>query len=260
MDQLQGFGARLRAVRTRRGWRQVDVGRRAGCDRSVVSRIERGHLLSVSMGTILSIARILDVQVSIIARSRGADLDRLVNARHAGLHESLARWFAEDLPGWILEPEVSYSIFGERGVIDIVAWHPGRRALLIIELKTDVVEVEDLISQMDRRRRLARDIVRSRGWEPLTVSVWVVVAGGRTNRSRLATHRAVLRNAFPADGRRMRSWLRDPVGTIAAMSLWDRTVEGIGPGGYAARHRVRVPRRTNRRASGDPDPAARSEQ
>lgn len=204
----------------------------------MISRIERGHLERVQLGTILAVARALDVQVTLSARSRGADLDRLVSGRHSGLHESVARWFADELPDWTLDPEVSFSIFGERGVIDILAWHPGHRALVIIELKTDIVDVNELIGQMDRRRRLAREIVEARGWEPLTVSTWVIVANGRTNRARLAAHRELLRNAFPVDGRSMPGWLHRPDRAVAALSLWERVEAGTASGGYAARHRV----------------------
>lgn len=236
---MQQLGARFRAVRVRRGWRQLDVARKAGFDASLISRIERGHLEQMQLGTILSVARVLDIQVTLTARSRGADLDRLVSGRHAGLHESVARWFAEELPDWTLDPEVSFSIYGERGIIDILAWHPGNRALVIIELKTDIVDVNELIARMDQRRRLAMRIIEGRGWHPLTVSTWVIVADGRANRARLAAHRAVLRNAFPLDGRSIRGWLRCPDRRIAALSFWDRVESGMGSGGYAARHRVR---------------------
>jgi HTH-type transcriptional regulator/antitoxin HipB len=246
---MQQLGARFRAVRIRRGLRQGDVAERAGIHRSSVSRIERGRLDGVAIGTLLTVARILDVQVSITARSRGADLDRLVHAKHAGLHESVARWFEASMREWVLAPEVTYSIFGERGVIDLLAWHPATRAIVVIELKTDVVEVEDLIGQMSRRARLARAIAAERGWDAASVSVWVVVAESRTNRRRLAAHRSVLRNAFPSDGRAMRAWLHAPTGTMAALSMWDGTVPGVRVGGLAARHRVR--RGAPRRGSAD---------
>jgi transcriptional regulator with XRE-family HTH domain len=233
VDQAQALGARFRAVRIKRGWRQADVGARARVDRSVVSRIERGHLESVTLGTLLRVARTLDIQVTVNARSRGADLDRLVNAHHAGLHESVVAWFGRILPEWILDPEVSFAIGVERGVIDLLAWHPGRRALLIIELKTDVVEISDLMAKAHQRRRLARRIVAERGWDPVTVSVWIVVADGSANRARVSRHLAVLRTAFPVDGRSMRSWLRSPDRAVAALSFWPRP-------DLAARHRVRV--------------------
>lgn len=235
---MQRFGAQFRAVRVKRRWRQLDLAQRAGVHRSVISRIERGQLESVSIGTILAVARALEIQVSLSARWHAGDLDRLVSGRHARLHEAVARWFADELPDWVLDPEVSFSIFGERGVIDILAWHPGHRALVIIELKTDIVDVNLLMSQMDQRRRLARDIVRERGWDPVSISIWVIVANGRTNRARLAAHRAVLRNAFPLDGRSMQGWLRRPDRGIGALSIWERRDDGLARGELAARHRV----------------------
>jgi transcriptional regulator with XRE-family HTH domain len=241
MDQMQRLGATFRAVRIKRGLRQIDVAMHAKVDRSVISAIERGHLESVSVGTLLRIARVLEIHIGFTARWRAGDLDRLLSGRHSGLHEAVARWFATALPDWVLAPEVSYSIFGERGVIDILAWHPGRRALLVIELKTDIADVNELIGSMDRRRRLAWQIARDRGWDPVTVSTWVLVASSRTNRARLMAHRMVLRNAFPADGRAMAGWLRRPDHEIHAMSLWERQ-NARGDRDFAARHRVRRPR------------------
>lgn len=238
MDPIQSFDARFRAVRIRRGWRQQDVSERAGVHRTVISNIERGHLESVSVGTILAVARALEIQVSFTARWHAGDLDRLLNGRHAQLHESVARWFAEELPDWVLDPEVSFSIYGERGVIDILAWHPGYRALIVIELKTDTVEINQLIGQMNQRRRLAREIARDRGWDPVSISTWVIVASGRTNRARLAAHRTVLRNAFPLDGRSMQGWLRRPDRSMAALSIWERRKPGSAKVELAARRRV----------------------
>lgn len=245
---MQRCGATFRAVRIKRGWRQLDVADRARVHRSVVSRIERGHLEHVSIGTLLKVARALEIQVTFSTRWRAGDLDRLVSGRHSRLHEAVASWFATALPDWILAPEVSFSIFGERGIIDILAWHPGLRALLVIELKTDLADVNEVIGTMDRRRRLAREIARDRGWEPLTVSTWVLVAGGRTNRARVSAHRTLLRSAFPVDGRTIVGWLRRPDREVHALSLWDRAGDDAGSGGFAARHRVRprtgVSRRT----------------
>jgi len=73
---------------------------------------------------------------------------------------------------------------------------------------------------MDRRRRLASQIVKARGWYPRTVSTWVIVARSRTNDRRLAEHRTVLRSAFPAGLHDVRRWLREPTGSIDALSMW----------------------------------------
>ena len=216
----QRLGATIRAIRVRRGWRQSDLAGRSGVSPATISRLERGHPGLLTVDTVRRVASALDIRVDLVPRWRAGDLDRLLNAKHSQLHELVARWFAKELPTWVLAPEVSYAIYGERGVIDIVAWHPGRRAILVIELKTDIVDVNQLIGKVGEKARLIRQIVRDRGWDPLTVSTWVIVASGRTNRARLAAHQAVLRAAFPADGRGMRRWLADPAGSVAALSLW----------------------------------------
>ena len=190
----------------------------------MVSRLERGHLDGVTLGTIRAVAKALDIRVDLVPRWRAGDLDRLLNARHSELHELVARYF-RDLPGWVTQPEVSFSIYGERGVIDILAWHPGRRALLVIELKTDIADVNELVGTVDRKGRNAVRVAIERGWvrprdPPPTVSIWVIVADGPTNRRRLSAHRAMLRAAFPTDGRSVAGWLQKPVRSMRALSFW----------------------------------------
>lgn len=214
----QRIGAALRAIRLRRALRQSDVAERARVSRQLLSSIERGDLDHVSLLKLRALAQVLGARIDTLVRWRGADLDRLVSGRHAAMQEAAARLFAT-LGGWNFAQEVSYSIWGERGVIDVLAWHAAHRAVLVVELKTMLVDINDLVAQMDRRRRLARSIARERGWDPATISAWVVVEDTRANRRKLAVHSAMLRHAFPSDGRAVRPWLRAPAATIAALSF-----------------------------------------
>ena len=216
----QRFGVIVRMVRIRRRWRQQDLADRAGASRATVWRVEHGRLEEMSLATIRRIAEALEIRVELLARGRGSDLDRMVNARHSAMHESVARWLARAAPDWVVAHEVSFSVWGERGVVDVLAFHPGRRAMLIIEIKTELVDHGDLLATMDRRLRLAADIAATRGWSPATVSTWVVVARSRTTERRNAEHRSVLRSAFPDDMRAVRAWLAAPVGVVRALSLW----------------------------------------
>jgi len=215
----QRVGVAFRAVRVRRGWTQKQLAVSAGLSPSAVSLIERGHLDRLSLHVLRRMARKLDIRLDVIARWRGGDMDRLINSGHAALHEELAR-FLDQMPGWVQSPEVSYSIYGERGVIDILAFHEPTGSLLVIELKTEMVSLEDLLTAMDRRMRLAATIARDRGWKPVTVSGWVVIAEGQVSRRRARPPPPTLRSAFPADGRRIRGWLRNSSGTIRALSFW----------------------------------------
>jgi transcriptional regulator with XRE-family HTH domain len=218
MDDMR-IGAALRAVRIRRRWRQADVAARAGVSRSLVSLVERGHLANTSLATVRSIGGALEVRIDVTARWRGGELDRLLNRRHSALHESVARAL-RGADGWLFAPEVSFSVYGERGTIDILAFHPASGCLLVIELKTAIIDVNDLVATMDRRCRLAPGIARDRGWHATSVSAWVVVLASSTSKRRVSDHAAMLRSAFPDDGRRMRAWLRRPVGSVRCLSFW----------------------------------------
>lgn len=217
MDDL-AVGRRFRAVRTHKGWRQEDVSRVAGLSRAAVSRIEHGRFDSVTLQTIRRVARVLDISVGVSARWHGGDLDRMVNARHAALHETAALRFA-GLPSWVAIPEVSFNIYGDRGAIDVLCWHAERKTLLVVELKSEIVDVQGMLGAVDRYRRLAPRIARERGWDAATVSTWVAIAAGRANERAVAQHRMVLRSAFPSDGRRLTAWLSDPVGRLDALTF-----------------------------------------
>jgi transcriptional regulator with XRE-family HTH domain len=213
-------GQALRLVRRRRGWSQDQLAVRAGTSQGLISMIERGHMDTVSLRILRRVAAALDVRIDLNARWRAGDLDRLLNARHSELHELVARWFAEQLPDWVLAPEVSFSIYGERGVIDILAWHEPTRSLLVIELKTAIGDVNELLGTMDRKKRLAAQVAHERGWDARTVSAWLIVADTRTNRRRLDAHMSVIRNAFPDGTWAIRRWLRRPRETLAAVTVW----------------------------------------
>jgi transcriptional regulator with XRE-family HTH domain len=251
MDDLR-FAALVRRLRIRAQLRQLDLGRLARVSRSTVSRIERGHLGTLSVDVVRRVAAVLEIRVDLVPRWRGGDLDRVLNARHARLHELVARHLVT-LPSWRFLPEVSFAIYRERGVIDILCFHSGRNALLVIELKTDIVDVNELVGTLDRKLRLAVEIARERGWpvtRATTVSAWVIVAEGRTNRRRVSEHRTMLRAAFPTDGRSIAGWLANPARPIRALSFWPDAHSGNVGTGLTAVRRVQRRRDVAGRAPG----------
>jgi len=214
----QRAGSALRAIRLRKRWRQKDLATKASVSPTMIVRIAHGRLAAIPLGVIRRVALALDARVDTIVRWQGGDLGRLINSRHAAMHEVMARSFAT-LEGWQAEPEVSFSIYGERGVIDILAWYPTCRALPVIELKTELVDINDLMGSLDRKRRLAGEIADKRGWHASSISTWVVLADGRTNRRELSDHEKVLRAKFPDDGRKVRGWLRRPGSAMNALGF-----------------------------------------
>lgn len=241
------LGAVFRAVRVRRGWRQRDVADRVLTSTSTISRIERGHLGTLALDTLIAVAAALEIKIDLVPRWRGGDLDRMLGSGHGRMHEQMARLFRRHAP-WIAVPEVSFSVYGERGVIDILAFHPGRGRLLVVELKTQLVDVHELLSAADRYRRLAPRLAADRGWAVGGASTWVIIRDTTTNRRRVAAHATVLRAALPHDGRTLRRWLRDPDGNLAALSFLPDEHRGTARSSSAGRQRVRRPHPRSGRA------------
>jgi hypothetical protein len=183
------------------------------------------------------LAAALEIQLDVQARWRGGEGSRLIAARHSAMAEEVARLLSR--LGWELRPEVSFSVWGERGVIDSLAWHAAYRALLVIELKTELVDVGEMLGTLDRKRRLAPLVAKDLGWSPATISSCVFVRDDRTNRRHVAQHAAVLRAALPGDGRALRGWLGRPAAAIQALAfLTDSRAVTLRPGSRGVR-RVR---------------------
>jgi len=212
------IGRAIRAVRVRRRLRQIELADVAGVSQSTISRIELGRLERVPLGTLRRVGTQLGMRVSLVARWEGADLDRLLAGRHSAMHEEVSRLFAS-LPDWTPVPEVTFAFFAERGVIDILAWHAPTRSLLVIELKTELVDVQETVGTLDRKVRLATRVAAERGWVPASVSSWLLIADSSTNRRRVGAHRSMLRSRFPVDGRSIQGWLHEPHGAVHALSF-----------------------------------------
>jgi transcriptional regulator with XRE-family HTH domain len=89
MDRFR-FGRAVRALRQRRGWRQVDLATRSGLSQSVVSRIELGQVGPSSFDDLSAIAAALDGQLALDFRWRGEQLDRLIDEEHASIVDHVA--------------------------------------------------------------------------------------------------------------------------------------------------------------------------
>jgi transcriptional regulator with XRE-family HTH domain len=220
-----GFGRLVRLARIRRRLTQEELASRAGVSRPVVSRLEHGHLGQLRLDDARAIAAVLEIRVEALPRTRAIDIDRTLNGRHAALAEHIVGWIArrED---WLVRPETSFSEYGERGVIDLLCWHAATRSLLIIEVKTELLDFGELLGKLDIKERLGPTVAARFGWRPASVSTALLVADSTTNRRRAAAHAGLLRTALPQDGRALAAWLASPVGAVHAL----RFVSDVRPG------------------------------
>lgn len=215
-------GRRIRALRHYRGWRQVDLAARSGESRDVVSRIERGRIADMPVRRVAAIARALDADLVVSLRWRGGELDRLLDEGHAALLGRVAELLrASD---WITESEVTYAVYGERGSIDLLAWHASTRTLLVIEVKTELTSIEATLRKHDEKVRLGARVAAERfGWRAASTARLLVVPNASSARRRVERHGAVLGTAYPVRGGVLRAWLRDPTDGSAS----GRPVSGL---------------------------------
>jgi transcriptional regulator with XRE-family HTH domain len=229
------IGHSLATLRRRCRLRQRDLGAQVGITQGAVSRAESGDLDAISLRTLQRMFEEVGGELVLNVRYRGGELDRLMDRAHAGLVEQTARRLAR--LGWEVHVEVSYSEFGERGSIDILAWHPARRIVLVVEVKSEITAVEETLRRHDVKVRLAPKVIRDRlGVQPAATARLLVLPSTSMARRRLAEHAATFALAYPARGRGVRSWLRDPVGPLAGI-LFEPVPESARA---ALRRRVRV--------------------
>ena len=195
-------------LRRRRGWRQEDLGARAGVSRETVSRLERGSFEGLSVAAIDRIAEVLEASLSLDLRWQGEQLDRLMDASHAALQQLVAQLLTT--AGWVVRVEVSFSHYGDRGRCDILAFHPATRILLIVEVKSALGDVQDTLGRLDVKVRLGPVLAREMGWPaPVAVVPLLVLAEGRTPRRVIARHAALFAR-FALRGRASLAWIRQP--------------------------------------------------
>ena len=160
-------------------------------------------------------------------RWRGGDIDRLLDERHAGVIEAVAGLLPGD--GWEVDPDVTYSEYGERGSIDLLALREADKAVAVFEIKIDLTSVEGTIRKHGEKARLAPAIVaKQRGWRPRAVARILVIAEDRTARRIVARHEATFRAAYPASSRDVRRWLSHPDGELSG--IWFLTPKRAGSG------------------------------
>ncbi len=238
-------GRSLRVLRRRQNLRQVDVAIAAGVSQSLVSEIEAGRLSGVTLGTLRRVFAGVDAGFEGDVRWRGPALDRLLDADHGQLvglsAERLQRY------RWApIEVEASYSEYGERGSIDVLAAMADLRAVVVEEVKTSLVSLDATLRKLDEKVRLVTErLCRKRfGWSPRSVGRILILPDDTTARRAVARHAATLDLALPARGTEVRRWLRRPEGNIAGILF-----VAMGPRAVpdAARQRVHRPPNTGYR-------------
>ena len=177
-------GRLLRMLRIRRGWRLKDVADRCGLSPATIGRIELGSIASPHV--LRTHAAALDLRAEWRMIGRGTDVARLLDEEHAAIVEALAA--AMRRCGWNAEAETSYSEYGERGRIDLLAFDPAMRTLAVVEVKTELADLQELFGSLSVKARLAPGLARRLDWHPTRAVHVLAVAATAANRRIVSAH------------------------------------------------------------------------
>ncbi len=208
-------GRVIRSIREHLGKTQSEVAGEAGVSQGAVSRSERGLVGELPVDAVARIVSALGASLYLDIRYQGGAGDRLLDRVHAALVDHVVATLHAH---WDVIVEYTFNEFGERGSVDVLAWHARTRTLLVVEVKSALTDLQAMLLSLGRKLRLMPDIVRrERGWDPVAVGRIVVVAGTTSNRRVVTAHPAVFDVSLPARAREIKAWLREPSGPIAGV-------------------------------------------
>jgi transcriptional regulator with XRE-family HTH domain len=213
----------------------------------MISKIERGEIAVVPVGVLRAVAGALGATLDLKLRWHGEGLDRLLDEAHARLVDATVVLLRE--AGWEVAVEVSFAIRGERGSIDVLAWHESSRSLLVIEVKSVVPDSQATLHGLDRKARVGPQLARERGWDCRNIGRLLVIGESSTSRQRISRLGATYDTALPDRNVEVRRWTRTPDGPLGGLLFLRNAPVGSTKRASTARERIRRPvdpgRRTN---------------
>jgi hypothetical protein len=218
----------------------MDIAQAAGVSRQCVSLLECGHAGSLSVRTVRAIAAAVGIDLPFAPRGRGVQIDRLVDEEHSSMVDAVVRRLSAEC--WQTIVEFSFNDYGDRGSVDVLAWHAQGSALLVVETKSRLANLQDTCRSLDVKARVVpRLAAQARGWRPKVVGVVLVVQESTRERDAVARRQGIFSVSFPARTLEVREWIRRPEAPIRGLWFLRPANTSCVKRGSGAGTRVRKP-------------------
>ncbi|HLO34537.1 MAG TPA: helix-turn-helix transcriptional regulator [Candidatus Deferrimicrobium sp.] len=193
-------GLTVHDARRALGWSQEELARRSDVSQAAVSRLEQGTRSAIRFDEIERIAIALGARIQLrfeapFLLDRAQQRDR-VHARCVGHVAKRLR-----ASGWLVDTEVEIDGARGPGWIDVLAWHPVTRLLLVVEVKTEIHDfgrIQRTLAWYERRATVA---ARRRAWLPGVVRSALLLLATEAVDARLRDNRDLARQSFPGRAR-----------------------------------------------------------
>ena len=191
------------------GWSQRELSRRSGVPQTAISRFVRGRSDALDLEQLSQIgdafgARIRFTFDAPFLADRARQRDQ-VHARCIGFVATRLR-----RAGWTVASEVEVDGRFGPGWIDVLGWHPGSGALLVIEIKTEIQDLGRVQRTLGWYLHEAPAAARRLGWSPRRMHGALLVLATRAVDDRLRENRELVRIAFPIPAPRLRELIVTP--------------------------------------------------
>lgn len=201
------FASISRKVRLELRLTQGEVADAAHVSRGYVAAIEAGTA-NPTLDVVERIGTVLGLEADLVLHpptlvEPSSQLD-LVHARGIAYVERRLR-----AAGWQTAHEDEIVQARSHGWIDIIAFHPTSGSLLVIEIKTRLIDLGAVERQVGWYARAASDVARRKGWRPRRIVTWLLVLASDEVDRVIAANSQLLGAAFPTRARAMLEWLSD---------------------------------------------------
>jgi transcriptional regulator with XRE-family HTH domain len=203
------IGAAIRDSRIESGWSQRELAARLDVPQSSVVRLEAGRRRYADLDLASAAFGVLGIRLSFDRASLGLATRREQrDLLHAACCAYVSRRLRTD--GWLTSSEVEIGSGRSRGWIDILAVREAERAVVVVEVKTEIHDLGAIQRTMAWYERAAWSAARARGLRPLTVSRVLLLLDSVENDARIRSNAGPLSAMFPMRGSAVRDWLLAP--------------------------------------------------
>lgn len=201
---IEALARAVVALRTAIGWSQAELALRAGLSQPMISRLERGQTMDVTIGTAWRVLEAMGARPSLTVEPPYlGDRARQRDAAHARCTSHVGRRLERS--GWLVAREVEVGGGRSRGWIDVLAFHPLTGLLLVIEVKTELHDLGQVERTLGWYEREAWASARRLGWRPRRVYSALLLLATEANEQRLRSNREAIHSGFPVRAAELRN-------------------------------------------------------
>jgi transcriptional regulator with XRE-family HTH domain len=211
-------------IRHALGWTQAELGRRADVSQAFVSMVENMRVSDLTLETATRLLAVMGARLTVgVSAPFLGDRELQRDPAHARCASYAAGRLSR--AGWTTATEVEVGGDRSRGWIDVLAYEPRLRLLLVIEIKTEIRDLGAIERTLGWYEREAWAAAGRLGWRPERVLGCLFLLATDANDTRIGDNLAAFTRGFPIRA----GLLRQIMGDEVAAKPGERAIAMIDP-------------------------------